>query len=68
MGAAQHLDIAGAKGGSSKPKTPVEAPDSLQSTNIASILLAVGKGNSTARRPTAIFTSTTPRSWMLAVT
>ncbi|EKT4527580.1 phage tail protein [Pseudomonas putida] len=44
MGAAQHLDIAGAKGGSSKPKTPVEAPDSLQSTNIASILLAVGEG------------------------
>lgn len=44
MDAAQQLDIAGAKGGSSKPKTPVEAPDSLQSTNIASILLAVGEG------------------------
>ncbi|MBV4514925.1 TipJ family phage tail tip protein [Pseudomonas kurunegalensis] len=44
MGAVQHQDIAGAKGGSSKPKTPVEAPDSLQSTNIASILLAVGEG------------------------
>ncbi len=44
MGAAQHLDIAGAKGGSSKPKTPVETPDTLQSTNIASILLAVGEG------------------------
>lgn len=44
MGVAEHLEIAGAKGGSSKPKTPVEAPDSLQSTNIASILLAVGEG------------------------
>jgi len=44
MGAAQQLDIAGAKGGSSKPKTPVESPDTLQSTNIASILLAVGEG------------------------
>ena len=44
MGVAEHLEIAGAKGGSSKPKTPVEARDSLQSTNIASILLAVGEG------------------------
>jgi predicted phage tail protein len=44
MGAAQQLDITGAKGGSSKPKTPVESPDTLQSTNIASILLAVGEG------------------------
>ncbi|MCO7595079.1 MULTISPECIES: phage tail protein [Pseudomonas] len=44
MGAAQQLGIAGAKGGSSKPKTPVESPDTLQSTNIASILLAVGEG------------------------
>jgi len=44
MGAAAHLDITGAKGGSSKPKTPVEAPDSLQSTNIAKLLLAVGEG------------------------
>jgi len=44
MGVAEHLEVAGAKGGSSKPKTPVEAPDSLQSTNIASILLAVGEG------------------------
>ncbi|MFK0309737.1 host specificity protein J [Pseudomonas sp. NPDC090233] len=38
------LDITGAKGGESKPKTPVEAPDSLSSTNIAKILLAVGEG------------------------
>ncbi|CAI3806611.1 hypothetical protein GLGCALEP_04272 [Pseudomonas sp. MM221] len=44
MGAAAHLNISGAKGGDSKPKTPVEAPDSLQSTNIAKILLAVGEG------------------------
>lgn len=44
MGASAHLDIAGAKGGSSKPKTPVEAPDSLQSTNIAKLLIAVGEG------------------------
>lgn len=44
MGAAAHLNIAGTKGGESKPKTPVEAPDSLQSTNIAKILLAVGEG------------------------
>lgn len=44
MAAAAHLDIAGAKGGESKPKTPVEAPDSLRSTNIAKILLAVGEG------------------------
>lgn len=44
MGAAAHLKISGAKGGESKPKTPVEAPDSLQSTNIGKILLAVGEG------------------------
>ncbi|MBH3342440.1 phage tail protein [Pseudomonas parafulva] len=44
MGAAAHHDIVGAKGGESKPKTPVEAPDTLRSTNIAKILLAVGEG------------------------
>ncbi|QNL88870.1 phage tail protein [Pseudomonas putida] len=44
MGAAAHLEVTGDKGGQSKPKTPVEAPDSLQSTNIAKILLAVGEG------------------------
>ncbi len=44
MGAAAHLNITGDKGGESKPKTPVEAPDSLQSTNIAKLLLAVGEG------------------------
>lgn len=44
MGAAMQLEVAGAKGGESKPKTPVEAPDSLRSTNIAKILIAVGEG------------------------
>ncbi|KDN98901.1 phage tail protein [Pseudomonas donghuensis] len=44
MGAAQQLDICGAKGGGSKPKQPTEAPDSLQSTNLAKILIAVGEG------------------------
>ena len=44
MGAAMQLEVAGAKGGESKPKTPVEAPDSLQSTNIAKMLIAVGEG------------------------
>ena len=44
MGSAAHFDITGAKGGESKPKSPVEAPDSLQSTNIAKLLLAVGEG------------------------
>lgn len=44
MGAAQSLDIHGAKGGESKPKAPVEAPDSLRSTNVAKILIAVGEG------------------------
>ncbi|WP_060507164.1 phage tail protein [Pseudomonas sp. NBRC 111124] len=44
MGPSDHSGITGAKGGESKPKTPVEAPDSLQSTNIAKILLAVGEG------------------------
>lgn len=44
MGAAMQLEVAGAKGGESKPKSPVEAPDSLQSTNIAKMLIAVGEG------------------------
>lgn len=44
MGPTDHLDITGAKGGESKPKSPVEAPDSLQSTHIAKLLLAVGEG------------------------
>ncbi|MFJ9993433.1 host specificity protein J [Pseudomonas putida] len=44
MGAALLPEVTGAKGGEKKPKNPVEAPDSLQSTNIAKILLAVGEG------------------------
>jgi predicted phage tail protein len=44
MGAADHLEIVGAKGGESNPKTPVESPDTLSSTNIAKILIAVGEG------------------------
>jgi predicted phage tail protein len=44
MGAAEQVDIRGAKGGSSSPKTPTEATDSLRSTNLAKILIAVGEG------------------------
>ncbi|MDB5995275.1 MAG: host specificity protein [Pseudomonas sp.] len=44
MGAAQQIDIRGAKGGDANPKTPVEASDSLRSTNLAKILIAVGEG------------------------
>jgi predicted phage tail protein len=43
MGAAQK-EIYGEKGGSSKPKSPVEASDSLRSTNLAKLLIAVGEG------------------------
>ncbi|HGQ7364388.1 TPA: host specificity protein J, partial [Pseudomonas aeruginosa] len=43
MGAV-HQHLAGRKGGSSKPKQPVEAPDSLRSVAMAKILLAVGEG------------------------
>ncbi|HCF3920601.1 TPA: phage tail protein [Pseudomonas aeruginosa] len=43
MGAV-HPHLAGRKGGSSKPKQPVEAPDSLRSVAMAKILLAVGEG------------------------
>ncbi|WP_169923641.1 host specificity protein J, partial [Xenorhabdus innexi] len=39
----QHL-IQGRKGGSDSPRTPVESPDSLQSTSYAKILLALGEG------------------------
>ncbi|MGH8447862.1 TipJ family phage tail tip protein [Pseudomonas sp.] len=38
------IEIHGAKGGESKPKSPVESPDSLRSTNLAKILIAVGEG------------------------
>lgn len=44
MGAVERIDIHGAKGGSSKPKSPVEAADSLRSTNLAKLLIAVGEG------------------------
>ena len=44
MGAAQQIEIHGEKGGSSKPKSPVEASDSLRSTNLAKLLIAVGEG------------------------
>lgn len=44
MGAAAQNDIRGEKGGSSKPKSPTEASDSLRSTNLAKLLIAVGEG------------------------
>jgi predicted phage tail protein len=44
MGAAAQIDIHGEKGGSSKPKSPTEASDSLRSTNLAKLLIAVGEG------------------------
>lgn len=44
MGAAAQIDIRGEKGGSSKPKSPTEANDSLRSTNLAKMLIAVGEG------------------------
>ena len=44
MGAVRKSDIHGAKGGESNPKSPVEAADSLRSTNLAKILVAVGEG------------------------
>ncbi len=45
MGAAHKLDIYGAKGGSDKPKTPTEVPDSLRSIALAKMLIAVGEGD-----------------------
>ncbi|TDV54489.1 putative phage tail protein [Pseudomonas graminis] len=61
MGAAEQIDIRGAKGGSSTPKTPTEATDSLRSTNLAKILIAVGEGEFEGA-PTAadIFLDNTP--------
>lgn len=44
MVAAHKIDVYGAKGGSEKPKTPTEAPDSLRSVAIAKMLIAVGEG------------------------
>ena len=61
MGAAQQVEIFGAKGGSDKPKTPTEAPDSLRSVAMAKILIAMGEGEF-AGNPTAqdIFLDNTP--------
>ncbi|WP_338498271.1 phage tail protein [Pseudomonas sp. WP18] len=61
MGAALKHDIYGAKGGSDKPKTPTEAPDSLRSVAIAKMLIAVGEGEF-AGTPTAkdIYLDNTP--------
>lgn len=39
-----HHLIQGSKGGNDSPRTPVESPDSLQSTSYAKILLALGEG------------------------
>ncbi|MCP9269862.1 phage tail protein, partial [Xenorhabdus sp. XENO-1] len=36
--------IRGSKGGGGSPRTPVESPDSLQSTSYAKIVLALGEG------------------------
>ncbi|MGY2337987.1 host specificity protein J [Pseudomonas sp. SDO5532_S415] len=44
MGSAQMIEIHGEKGGSSKPKSQTEASDSLRSTNVAKLLIAVGEG------------------------
>ena len=44
MGAASRIYITGANGGSSSPKAPIEAADSLRSTNLAKLLIAVGEG------------------------
>lgn len=44
MGAAAQIEIHGEKGGSSKPKSPTEASDSLRSTNLAKLLIALGEG------------------------
>ncbi|QHF27391.1 phage tail protein [Pseudomonas sp. R32] len=44
MGASKKPAITGRKGGEKKPKTPVEAPDSLRSVAMAKMLVAVGEG------------------------
>ncbi|MGY2364472.1 phage tail protein, partial [Pseudomonas azotoformans] len=61
MGAAQKIDVYGAKGGSDKSKTPTEAPDSLRSVAMAKMLIAVGEGEFEGT-PTArdIFLDNTP--------
>ncbi|HCT03783.1 MAG TPA: host specificity protein [Pseudomonas sp.] len=61
MGAAHKIDVYGAKGGSDKPKSPTEAPDSLRSVAMAKMLIAVGEGEFQGT-PTArdIFLDNTP--------
>lgn len=61
MGAVHKIDVYGAKGGSDKPKTPTEAPDSLRSVAMAKMLIAVGEGEFEGT-PTArdIFLDNTP--------
>ncbi|MBC3246578.1 phage tail protein [Pseudomonas lurida] len=61
MGAAHKIDVYGAKGGSDKPNTPTEAPDSLRSVAMAKMLIAVGEGEFEGT-PTArdIFLDNTP--------
>ncbi|MGE7815344.1 host specificity protein J [Pseudomonas sivasensis] len=61
MGAAHKIDVYGAKGGSDKPKTPTEVPDSLRSVAMAKMLIAVGEGEFEGT-PTArdIFLDNTP--------
>lgn len=62
MGAARKIEISGEKGGSEKPKTPTEAPDSLRSIAVAKMLIAVGEGEFDERIPTArdIYLDNTP--------
>ncbi|MFJ2480669.1 host specificity protein J [Pseudomonas sp. NPDC087598] len=61
MGAALQMEVHGEKGGSSKPKTPTEAPDSLRSVAVAKMLIAMGEGEF-AGNPTArdIYLDNTP--------
>jgi predicted phage tail protein len=61
MGAVQQIEIHGEKGGSSKPKSPIEAGDSLRSTNLAKLLIAVGEGEfEEAPAAAGIFLDNTP--------
>ncbi|KII36833.1 host specificity protein J [Pseudomonas fluorescens] len=61
MGAALQMEVHGEKSGSSKPKTPTEAPDSLRSVAVAKMLIAMGEGEF-AGNPTAqdIYLDNTP--------
>ncbi|CAI8801791.1 host specificity protein J [Pseudomonas zeae] len=61
MGAVLEMEVHGEKSGSSKPKTPTEAPDSLRSVAMAKMLIAMGEGEF-AGNPTAqdIYLDNTP--------